>query len=565
MDDLDALLADLESTTSHLSKRPAFLQEDPYTVPTAYPGDGGAPHAAFGNSYAQRARPGDDVPPPIPPPPSLQALNGGGDSDDFHPRPPPPPAYVPSYNNQARPGAPGAPRVVAASGDHEHIYSLPNKPKSAEPSPSYTSSFGLGSNLSELDRILQELNCDQYSLPGNGRREGRQCWCCRAARGGHRWPVERPGTRASARRGPLGGGRGVQPQARPSVESLLGELKGSGPPADPSRSGAGQPQMLGAPLPQPQQARISASSATRELDELMACLSDFKLQSNVSGGAPPSPSLPSTPSPPPPTSVSRDQLDSMLGSLQFDLNRQGVATLAKGQCAACNKPIAGQVVTAMGRTWHPEHFVCTECQEEIGARNFFERDGLPYCEKDYHFLFSPRCAYCSGPILDKVVTALDKTWHPEHFFCVQCGHFFGDEGFHEKDGKPYCRQDYFEMFAPKCGGCSRAIVENYISALSALWHPECFVCRECFTPFINGSFFEHEGQPYCEVHYHERRGSLCSGCQKPITGRCITAMAKKFHPEHFVCAFCLKQLNKGTFKEQNDKPYCHPCFIKLFG
>jgi len=50
-----------------------------------------------------------------------------------------------------------------------------------------------------------------------------------------------------------------------------------------------------------------------------------------------------------------------------------------------------------------------------------------------------------------------------------------------------------------------------------------------------------------------------------FTGRCITAMFRKFHPEHFVCAFCLKQLNKGTFKEQNDKPYCHGCFDKLFG
>lgn len=50
-------------------------------------------------------------------------------------------------------------------------------------------------------------------------------------------------------------------------------------------------------------------------------------------------------------------------------------------------------------------------------------------------------------------------------------------GFHEKDGKAYCRKDYFDMFAPKCGGCARAILENYISALSTLWHPECFVCR----------------------------------------------------------------------------------------
>ncbi|XP_068450042.1 uncharacterized protein [Clinocottus analis] len=259
-----------------------------------------------------------------------------------------------------------------------------------------------------------------------------------------------------------------------------------------------------------------------------------------------------------------NKLDNMLGSLQSDLNRLGVQTVAKGVCGACKKPIVGQVVTAMGRTWHPEHFVCTHCQEEIGSRNFFEREGQPYCEKDYHNLFSPRCHYCNGPILDRVVTALDKTWHPEHFFCAQCGAFFGPEGFHEKDGKAFCRKDYFDMFAPKCGGCARAILENYISALNSLWHPECFVCRECFTPFINGSFFDHEGQPYCESHYHEHRGSLCSGCQKPITGRCITAMGKKFHPEHFVCAFCLKQLNKGTFKEQNDKPYCQGCFVKLF-
>ena len=78
------------------------------------------------------------------------------------------------------------------------------------------------------------------------------------------------------------------------------------------------------------------------------------------------------------------------------------------------------------------------------------------------------------------------------------------------------------------------------------------------------SFYEHSNLPYCEIHYHLKRGSLCASCQSPINGRCITALNKKFHPEHFNCAFCLKQLNKGTFKEQNDKPYCHPCFSKLF-
>ncbi|XP_039627558.1 paxillin-like isoform X4 [Polypterus senegalus] len=732
MDDLDALLADLESTTSHISKRPVFLQEEtPYSYPTG------------SHNYQEPL-----VPPPVPPPPSAEALNGTVfDSTDQWQNTrfatPPPVNYSTTAKTSASLSRESTSPPVPRSADEDHVYSFPNKPKTTEPSPSAMSA-SLGSNLSELDRLLLELNTVQHSssafnltedpsppLPTNATQYSIQ------ENGGS---LGKKGA-LSKEKPKRNGGRGID-ELRPSVESLLDELESSVPTPTPASSvvqtDVGDAQRDGATQ---QHARISASSATRELDELMASLSDFKFQSNIiippespvpqrriivppssptpkhaadetkkpflfkqspssvplPPPPPPPPQVSSIPPPPPPLPFSTapysfsssssnqwdswtddyqeptlqrtpglssfpahsivessfsqmsppveptkhpsqvhlllpiprstvsvacqtdddpffpplkvmpspllgrhpnllssrpppsppvadkimaqgkgggsppsgppkggNKLDNMLGSLQSDLNRLGVQTLAKGVCGACKKPIAGQVVTAMGRTWHPEHFVCTHCQEEIGSRNFFERDGQPYCEKDYHNLFSPRCYYCNGPILDKVVTALDRTWHPDHFFCAQCGAFFGPEGFHEKDGKAYCRKDYFDMFAPKCGGCARAILENYISALNSLWHPECFVCRECFTPFINGSFFEHDGQPYCEVHYHERRGSLCSGCQKPITGRCITAMSKKFHPEHFVCAFCLKQLNKGTFKEQNDKPYCQNCFLKLF-
>uniref|UniRef100_G1PSG1 Paxillin n=2 Tax=Myotis lucifugus TaxID=59463 RepID=G1PSG1_MYOLU len=586
----DALLEDLESTTSHISKRPVFLSEEtPYSYPTG------------NHTYQEIA-----VPPPVPPPPSSEALNGAllDPLDQWqtsaprfiHQQPQP---LLPAYGSSAKPCSASTPQdglgpPCARAGEEEHVYSFPNKQKSSEPSPTVMSS-SLGSNLSELDRLLLELNAVQHGPSGFPADEANSSPPLPRALSPHYGAPENNSLLAGST-GPQmkekpkrNGARGLE-DVRPSVESLLDELESSVPSPVPaitvSHGEMSSPQRV---TSSQQQTRISASSATRELDELMASLSDFKIQGLEqraegelcwAAGWPPS-GRQSSPegqdeggfmaqgktgssSPPGEPPKPGSQLDSMLGSLQSDLNKLGVATVAKGVCGACKKPIAGQVVTAMGRTWHPEHFVCTHCQEEIGSRNFFERDGQPYCEKDYHTLFSPRCYYCNGPILDKVVTALDRTWHPEHFFCAQCGAFFGPEGFHEKDGKAYCRKDYFDMFAPKCGGCARAILENYISALNTLWHPECFVCRECFTPFINGSFFEHDGQPYCEVHYHERRGSLCSGCQKPITGRCITAMAKKFHPEHFVCAFCLKQLNKGTFKEQNDKPYCQNCFLKLF-
>ncbi|XP_077016111.1 paxillin isoform X1 [Tamandua tetradactyla] len=552
----DALLADLESTTSHISKRPVFLSEEtPYSYPTG------------NHTYQEIA-----VPPPVPPPPSNEALNGTilDPLDQWQPSGPrfthqQPPSPSPVYSSGAKASSAPFPQDGVNSpcpraGEEEHVYSFPNKQKSAEPSPTVMSS-SLGSNLSELDRLLLELNAVQQSPTSFPADEANSSAPLPGTLSPH-YSIPENNSSLGSKTGPVmkekpkrNGGRGLE-DVRPSVESLLDELESSVPSPVPAitvnQGEVGSPQRV---TSSQQQTRISASSATRELDELMASLSDFKFMAQGKAG---------NSSPPGGAPKPGSQLDSMLGSLQSDLNKLGVATVAKGVCGACKKPIAGQVVTAMGKTWHPEHFVCTHCQEEIGSRNFFERDGQPYCEKDYHNLFSPRCYYCNGPILDKVVTALDRTWHPEHFFCAQCGAFFGPEGFHEKDGKAYCRKDYFDMFAPKCGGCARAILENYISALNTLWHPECFVCRECFTPFVNGSFFEHDGQPYCEVHYHERRGSLCSGCQKPITGRCITAMSKKFHPEHFVCAFCLKQLNKGTFKEQNDKPYCQNCFLKLF-
>lgn len=95
-----------------------------------------------------------------------------------------------------------------------------------------------------------------------------------------------------------------------------------------------------------------------------------------------------------------DALDSMIGNLESDLNRQGVSTVSKGTCEHCNKPIMGRVITAIGATWHPEHFRCTKCGSELGEKTFYQRDGLAYCENDYHKLFSPQCAHCYQPIQD---------------------------------------------------------------------------------------------------------------------------------------------------------------------
>lgn len=54
----------------------------------------------------------------------------------------------------------------------------------------------------------------------------------------------------------------------------------------------------------------------------------------------------------------------------------------------------------MGHNYHPKCFKCTECAKPLNPYNFYEKNGLPYCEDDYHKLFSPKCAGCKEPIKD---------------------------------------------------------------------------------------------------------------------------------------------------------------------
>ncbi|XP_028826148.1 transforming growth factor beta-1-induced transcript 1 protein-like isoform X2 [Denticeps clupeoides] len=466
---LDALLADLESSTSPLARCPVLLTSDP---------------------------PATSDPPPA------------GNQDPAQARPPPP-AYTPPQTVSTAMKSSGPQNANA-----DKLYSTvckPRSPRTPEP-PAFSSSSVLGGGLSELDHLLQELNATQFNITDE-------------------ILAQFPSTKKDERE---------------KMKDFHNSKTGS---SSSSSTGSAKP---------------SATSATLELDKLMASLSDFRVQSTPPvAGNPVVTSLQQLA--PPPQAQPGGSLDSMLGLLQSDLSRQGVPTSSKGMCSACQKPVVGQVVTALGRVWHPEHFVCSECECELGNRNFFEKDGRPYCEPDYFSLYSPHCAQCNKPILHKMVTALDKNWHPECFSCVKCSRTFGDEGFHDREGQQYCQQCFLSLFASRCQGCSQPIMENYISALNALWHPQCFVCRECYSPFVNGSFFEHEGQPLCEAHYHQSRGSVCQACQQPIRGRCVTAMGAKFHPNHLVCNFCLKPLSKGCFKEQDNKPYCHPCHLKLFG
>lgn len=64
--------------------------------------------------------------------------------------------------------------------------------------------------------------------------------------------------------------------------------------------------------------------------------------------------------------------------------------------------------------------------------------------------------------------------------------------FFEREGKPYCKNDFEKLFAAKCEGCSKPIIDNTVIALNAKWHKDCFRCRvtNCFViAFTKNVFF----------------------------------------------------------------------------
>lgn len=91
-------------------------------------------------------------------------------------------------------------------------------------------------------------------------------------------------------------------------------------------------------------------------------------------------------------------------------------------CSACGRALSGGYTKALGKSFHPHCFCCGFCRRPMGAgaSQFRERGGIPYCNSCYASKLASRCARCSQPILETVVTAMEKTWHKDCLTCTIC-------------------------------------------------------------------------------------------------------------------------------------------------
>ncbi|KAG7841591.1 hypothetical protein KL942_001470 [Ogataea angusta] len=121
-----------------------------------------------------------------------------------------------------------------------------------------------------------------------------------------------------------------------------------------------------------------------------------------------------------------------------------------------------------------------------------------------------------------------------------------------------------------CRKCGLAIATGQKSIwskdqqLSGQWHRKCFSCTTCSKPFSKGeSCYVHQDFPYCELHFHEKNGSLCTFCRQGIEGECLSnEHGELFHVHCLSCSECGVAIRTDYFVFQ-DRVLCENDGAKL--
>ncbi|XP_029400944.1 actin-binding LIM protein 2 isoform X4 [Mus pahari] len=238
-------------------------------------------------------------------------------------------------------------------------------------------------------------------------------------------------------------------------------------------------------------------------------------------------------------------------------------------CNTCGNVCKGEVLRVQNKYFHIRCFVCKACGCDLAEGGFFVRQGEHICTRDYQRLYGTRCFSCDRFIEGEVVSALGKTYHPDCFVCAVCRlpfppgdrvTFNGKECMCQKCSPPTSlgNSAHVAQGLRSCGGCGLEIKNGQaLVALDKHWHLGCFKCKTC-GKLLNAEYISKDGLPYCEADYHSKFGIRCDGCEKYITGRVLEAGEKHYHPSCALCVRCGQMFSEGEEMYLQGSSIWHP-------
>ncbi|XP_036799181.1 actin-binding LIM protein 3 isoform X2 [Oncorhynchus mykiss] len=239
------------------------------------------------------------------------------------------------------------------------------------------------------------------------------------------------------------------------------------------------------------------------------------------------------------------------------------------RCQRCREVCKGEVVRVQDTHFHVKCFTCTVCGCGLARSGFYQKSGEYICTSDYQRLYGTRCDRCDGFITGEVVSALGRTYHPTCFVCSVCRKPFpiGDRvTFSGKDC--VCQQcshtlvtsnEPIKIHGPShCSGCGEDIKQGQsLLALEKQWHVSCFKCQTC-NMVLTGEYISKDNVPYCESDYHAQFGVKCETCSRYISGRVLEAGGKHYHPTCARCARCHMMFTEGEEMYLHGGEVWHP-------
>ncbi|XP_036428616.1 actin-binding LIM protein 1 isoform X8 [Colossoma macropomum] len=237
------------------------------------------------------------------------------------------------------------------------------------------------------------------------------------------------------------------------------------------------------------------------------------------------------------------------------------------QCYKCGEPCKGEVLRVQSRHFHIKCFTCKVCGCDLAQGGFFMKNGEYLCTLDYQRLHGTRCNGCGDFVEGEVVTALGKTYHPACFVCTICKRPFPAGDRVTFNGKDCLCQHCVQPMSPppkdisassNCAGCGRDIKNGQaLLALDRQWHLGCFKCKAC-GKVLSGEYISKDGAPYCERDYQIHFGVQCEACHQFITGKVLEAGDKHYHPSCARCSRCNQMFTEGEEMYLQGSTVWHP-------
>ncbi|XP_048090124.1 actin-binding LIM protein 1 isoform X10 [Alosa alosa] len=237
------------------------------------------------------------------------------------------------------------------------------------------------------------------------------------------------------------------------------------------------------------------------------------------------------------------------------------------RCYKCGEPCKGEVLRVQSKHFHIKCFTCKVCGCDLAQGGFFMKNGEYLCTLDYQRLHGTRCNGCGDFVEGEVVTALGKTYHPACFVCTICKRPFPAGDRVTFNGKDCLCQRCVQPMSPtpkdisassNCAGCGRDIKNGQaLLALDRQWHLGCFKCKAC-GKVLSGEYISKDGAPYCEKDYQIHFGVQCEACQQYITGKVLEAGDKHYHPSCARCSRCNQMFTEGEEMYLQGSTVWHP-------